>query len=112
MNGDVCVVDDYCSVVIIDKDGQLRCKYPVSDKSTNNHGYCYGIACDKLGNVLISDMDNNRIHQLDKDGNFVQFVLTKLDGIFRPYGLSIDKKGQLWVCNDSGNEVRVYKYRS
>ncbi|KAJ8297836.1 hypothetical protein KUTeg_024367 [Tegillarca granosa] len=110
INGDICVVDDYSAVVVVDKGGQFRFKYSESGKSTHTIDDCYGIVCDKLGYILISDYRNNRIHQIDSDGKFVQFVLTEQHGIRYPRGLSIDDKGQLWVCNNDSFEVRVYNY--
>ncbi|KAJ8298524.1 hypothetical protein KUTeg_025055 [Tegillarca granosa] len=112
INGDICVVDDYRTVVVVNKDGQFSLKYPESGKSTHTIGDCSGIACDKLGYILISDYVNSQVHQIDSDGKFVQFVLTEQHGIEKPLGLSIDNKGQLWVCYKNGTEVRVYKYRS
>ncbi|KAJ8297835.1 hypothetical protein KUTeg_024366 [Tegillarca granosa] len=112
INGDVCVVNDYSAVVVVNKDGQFRFNYSELGKSTHPIDYCSGIACDKLGYILISDVSNSRIHQIDSDGKFVQFVLTEQHGIVNPLGLSIDDKGQLWVCNNFCKEVRVYKYRS
>ncbi|KAJ8297874.1 hypothetical protein KUTeg_024405 [Tegillarca granosa] len=112
INGDICVVDDFSAVVVLNKDGEIRFKYPESGKSTPIYGRCYDLACDKLGYILISDAVNNRIHQVDSEGKFVQFVLTGQHGIVNPFGLSIDDKEQLWVCNNYGNEVTVYKYRS
>ncbi|KAJ8298291.1 hypothetical protein KUTeg_024822 [Tegillarca granosa] len=112
INGDICVVDNISAVVVVNKDGQFRFKYPESGKSSHTIDHCYGIACDKLGYILISDVSNSQIHQIDSDGRFVQFVLTRQHGIEDPRGLSIDDKGQLWVCNCLGYEVRVYKYRS
>ncbi|KAJ8297611.1 hypothetical protein KUTeg_024142 [Tegillarca granosa] len=112
-NGDVCVVDNCNYVVVVNKDGQFKFKYPDFDSSTSIKPLCcYGIACDKLGNILLSDHKNNRIHQIDCDGNFLQFVLASEHGIEYPWGLSIDDEGKLWVCNETGDEVRVYKYRS
>ncbi|KAJ8297833.1 hypothetical protein KUTeg_024364 [Tegillarca granosa] len=111
INGDICVVDDYRDVVVVNKDGQFRFMYPESGKSTHTIGGCFGIACDKLGYILISDCGNCQIRQIDSDGKFVQFVLTEQHGIYRPLGLSIDDKGQLWVCNYDCFEVIVYKTR-
>ncbi|KAJ8297559.1 hypothetical protein KUTeg_024090 [Tegillarca granosa] len=97
INGDICVVDDYVTVVVVNNDGQFRFKYPESGKSTHTICSCYGIACDKLGYILISDRLYSQIHQIDSDGKFVQFVLTRQHGIENPFGLSIDNKGQLWT---------------
>ncbi|KAJ8297520.1 hypothetical protein KUTeg_024051 [Tegillarca granosa] len=112
INGDICVVDTSKTVVAVNKDGEFRFKYPESNTSSHTFRNCYGIACDKLGYILISDFGNNRIHQIDSDGKFVQFILTVQHCLVRPWGLSIGDDGQLWVCNKGGSEVRVFIFRS
>lgn len=111
INEDICVVDGHSTVVVVNKDGEFRFKYPESYQSTHTIGSC-GIACDKLGYILISDYSNSQVHLIDIDGKFVKFVLTDQNSISQPWGLSTDHKGQLWVCNNEGSKVTVYKYRS
>ncbi|KAJ8321402.1 hypothetical protein KUTeg_001050 [Tegillarca granosa] len=115
INKDVVVVDGYNStftiVVVVNKKGEYRYKYPDSSKSSHMIGGCCGIACDNRGCILVSDFGNHRIHQIDMNGRFIQFILTQQHGVQIPWGLSIDNKGQLWLCN-GGKEVTIYKYRS
>ncbi|KAJ8303289.1 hypothetical protein KUTeg_019685 [Tegillarca granosa] len=44
------------------------------------------------------------------EGRFIQFVLTLQHGVQHPEGMSIDNKGQLWLCNNGGYEVTIFNY--
>lgn len=112
INGDICVVDGLNKVIIVNKDGRLKFTYPDADHSEHTLEDCHGITCDKLGYILVSDWNNNEVHQINSEGQFVKFVLTYEHDIQEPWGLSIDDNGQLWVGNDGGIKVTVYKYRS
>ncbi|KAJ8321401.1 hypothetical protein KUTeg_001049 [Tegillarca granosa] len=112
INEDVVVMDSYSTIVVVNKKGEYRYKYPGSSHSSHMIGGCYGIACDNTGCILVCDYYNNRIHQIDMDCRFIQFILTQQHGVQIPMGLSIDNKGQLWLCNNDGKEVTIYKYRS
>ncbi|KAJ8322366.1 hypothetical protein KUTeg_000837 [Tegillarca granosa] len=114
INKDVVVVDGYYSttIVVVNKKGECRYKYPDSSRSSHRIGGCYGIACDSTGCILVSDCDNRRIHQVDMDGRFIQFILAQHHGVQIPRGLSIDNIGQLWLCNNNRKEVLIFKYRS
>lgn len=101
-------MDNSNVVTVISKYGQTRFSYP--DSSSNIMDGCNGITCDKFGFILISDYNNKRIHQIDSGGKFIQYILTEKQGIRYPWGLSVDTNGLLWVCNDCGYEVEVYKY--
>ncbi|KAJ8322159.1 hypothetical protein KUTeg_000630 [Tegillarca granosa] len=112
INEDVVVVDGYYStIVVVNKKGEYRYKYPDSSKSSHSIDGCFGIACDNTGCILVSDWGYNKIHQIDMDGRFIQFILTQHE-VQYPRGLSIDNKGQLWLFNNDGKEVTIYKYRS
>ncbi|KAJ8321866.1 hypothetical protein KUTeg_000337 [Tegillarca granosa] len=112
INEDVVVVDDYSAIVVVNKKGEYRYKYPESLLSSQRIGDCFGIACDNRGCILVSDCGNHTIHLIDMDGMFIQFILTQQHGVYKPTGLSIDNKGQLWMCNNNDKEVTIYKYRS
>lgn len=105
-NGDVCVIDRIApsvnkhELVVVDKDGRFRFRYPCSKTSRASGFVCTGITCDKNGNIFLSDRENNRIHLIDKDGNFIKYILSENEGIKSPTGLSMDKNRQLWICND------------
>ncbi|KAJ8321211.1 LOW QUALITY PROTEIN: hypothetical protein KUTeg_001239 [Tegillarca granosa] len=108
INEDVVVVDGCspCAIVLtrVESTG-----IHIQDSSQSSHcesiASCYGIACDNVGCILVSDWGSHRIHQIDMDGKFIQFILTQQHGIQSPLGLSIDNKSQLWLCNNDGKEV-------
>lgn len=114
INRDVVVLDDNdpATIVVTTKEGRLRYKYPDLVHLSHTIDRCHGIACDNNGCILASDYGNKRIHQIDIDGRFIQFILSEQEGIQLPWGLSIDNKDQLWLSNENGLEVTVYKYSS
>ncbi|KAJ8311957.1 hypothetical protein KUTeg_009330 [Tegillarca granosa] len=114
VNGDVVVVDNnvHAFIVVTNKEGRLKYMYPDFEQSFHIIDECSGIACDSIGCILVSDYLNHKIHQIDIDGRFIQFILSEQEGIQLPWGLSIDNKGQLWLGNENGLEVTVYKYSS
>ncbi|KAJ8321208.1 hypothetical protein KUTeg_001236 [Tegillarca granosa] len=114
INEDVVVVDGsfHPIVVVVNKNGEYRFTYPDSSQSSDTINGSSGIVCDNTGCILVSDFSNHRIHQIDMDGRFIQFVLTLTHGVQCPLGMSVDNKGQLWLCNKNGKEVTIFKYRS
>ncbi|KAJ8319711.1 hypothetical protein KUTeg_002737, partial [Tegillarca granosa] len=71
INGDIVVVDDYTkTVVVVDQGGHKKLH--------------------KLGQIFISDYENSVVHLLDKDGVFLEFLISDKNGCSEPFGLSID----------------------
>ncbi|KAJ8321663.1 hypothetical protein KUTeg_000134 [Tegillarca granosa] len=112
INKDV-VVDRYLpsTIVVVNKKGEYRYKYPDWSESSHSIYGCHGIACVNTGCILVSGWGNHRIHQIDMDGRFIQFILTNQHGVQYPRGLSIDNKGQLWLFNKNHEDVLIIKYR-
>jgi tripartite motif-containing protein 2/3 len=69
----------------------------------------YGVCTDEFGYIFIADNQNNRIHLLLPDGRFFKFLLTKLDGLWHPMAVAINKQGHLVVTEGLG-KVKVFKY--
>lgn len=72
---------------------------------------------DDKGQLLVADHDNNRIHLLDKEGKFQQFLLQRGDGVYKPRRIHLAKCGskpRLFVgCGGIGDaQVRVYDYHA
>lgn len=61
-----------------------------------------GVISDCNNTIYLTDMRNNRVHQLTPDGRFKKFVATQEQGIKRPTGLSMNNKGDLLVCDLKG----------
>ena len=114
INGDICVSDygeGTRGVTIIQKDGNVKCWYkgPPTAKPKDQPFLPHGIVCDEKGYVLVSDWNNDCVHVLDQDGNFVLNLVTSKDGLEGPNALGLDKRGYLWV-GDSHGVVRIFKY--
>lgn len=97
-------------VTRIDQEGCLRFVYTgpqnVNIKQTFNP---LGVCCDKADNLMIADWGNHCVHMVNNDGEFIGFILSQKDGLFKPNALALDKAGHLWV-GDGNATVRVYKY--
>lgn len=91
-NRDICV-SDVNAVVVTDAGGMLRFRYQGNSGSSNFDPY--GICCDSKSNIIVADMKNNKIHVVDKDGEFLHHVI--YDGIKLPRALCIDKNDYVYV---------------
>ncbi|XP_078330432.1 uncharacterized protein LOC144617638 [Crassostrea virginica] len=71
----------------------------------------WGICTDQMFNILVCDVQNDSVHMLDKDGQFLLHLLTNQSpGINTPRNLIYDFKTQLlWVGSFDGT-LAVYKY--
>jgi serine/threonine protein kinase, bacterial len=77
-----------------------------------------GVAVDREGNLYISDRSNDRIRVVSNKGIITTFAGTGVDGfkgdlgsakkaqISKPFGLAIDKKGNLYIADRGNNRVR------
>ena len=99
-------ISDAGKVVTLDKDYKVRNEYtgPGNGESFSPCGVC----TDNVGNVLITDNENNKVHILDKDGRFLQYLLTAEQGLYRPWSIDVDVYGNAWV--GEGGRVKVVKY--
>lgn len=114
VNGDMCVSDygdGTRGVTIVQKDGRVKCWYkgPPVGMSCDQPFLPHGIVCDVNGHILVSDWNNDNVHVLDREGNFLLFLVNAKDGLEGPNALGIDKRGYLWV-GDSHGVVRIFKY--
>lgn len=113
VNSDICVIDCFSHVTVVDKLGNLRFKYagPNMEVKENKFLFSY-IVTDRFGNILVSEFDTSSIHLIDKDGNFIQYLLTSKNGLEKPRGMSIDNSDNLWICcGDQDNKhVMIIKY--
>nr|XP_022307783.1 uncharacterized protein LOC111113784 [Crassostrea virginica] len=108
-NGDVCVSDcNAGTVVVVDKTGRVRFRYngtPTRRKKSFAPRY---IVTDALSQIIVADIYNNCLHILDQNG---QFLRCGDDcGLEKPYGLSVDSEGRLWVGLYNTGEIKVIQY--
>ncbi len=77
-----------------------------------------GVALDGEGNIFISDRSNNRIRVIDSKGKIRTYAGSGNDGfsgdnglalkasIDRPFGIVLDRKGNLYIADRRNNRVR------
>ena len=80
-------------VIVIDKAGIFRWSYSGNDE---RGFHPFGICCDMYCNVIICDY-LDKLHLLDKDGNFIRLLLTADDGIRVPFGIQSYTDGTFWM---------------
>ena len=114
INSDLCIVDktdksflSVAKVLSLGKDNKIRYEYTGTDKRQSS--IPCGLCTDDVGHVLITDFDNQNIHILDKDGNFLQYLLTGEQGLRKPVSINVDSEGNAWVGQQFG-DMKIVKY--
>ncbi|XP_061198133.1 uncharacterized protein LOC133206206 [Saccostrea echinata] len=112
LNEDLIVVDImFRSVICVNKEGNLRWIYKGSLESRKNgiEFDPWDLAANSKEEIIVSNTKPNTIDVLSKDGLFLMYVVTKIDGISNPLGICVDSEGKLWVGQASG-KVCIYNY--
>ena len=113
-NGDIVVsvwrYNEPGCVVVTDAQGRRRFSYRGSPQELNL--VPRGICTDALSHILVCDRKTETVHLIDKDGQFLCFLLTKeLPGIKEPYCLSYDFRNHiLLVGSRLDNKISVFRY--
>ncbi|XP_078328801.1 uncharacterized protein LOC144623836 [Crassostrea virginica] len=108
-NGDVCVSDlNADTVVVVDNKGRVRFRYKGTPARTKKSFAPGDIVTDALSQIIVADILNNCLHILDQNGQFLRCVDDC--GLERPYGLSADSEGRLWVALLNTGEIKIIKY--
>ncbi|XP_013411373.1 E3 ubiquitin-protein ligase TRIM71-like [Lingula anatina] len=106
-SGDVIVSDpnDRC-IRVYTPEGQLRYTYGWEGVMKCSHGVCV----DEDGTIFICDFYADNIHQVSPAGQFMRYVLTDKDGLWRPQAVCINQEGHLVVAQQDG-WIKTYKYK-
>nr|XP_022337217.1 uncharacterized protein LOC111133281 isoform X1 [Crassostrea virginica]XP_022337218.1 uncharacterized protein LOC111133281 isoform X1 [Crassostrea virginica]XP_022337220.1 uncharacterized protein LOC111133281 isoform X1 [Crassostrea virginica]XP_022337221.1 uncharacterized protein LOC111133281 isoform X1 [Crassostrea virginica]XP_022337222.1 uncharacterized protein LOC111133281 isoform X1 [Crassostrea virginica]XP_022337223.1 uncharacterized protein LOC111133281 isoform X1 [Crassostrea virg len=111
-NGDVLVSDFLRAVVVTSGEGVHRFAY-TGPPSGSRLFYPVGICTDVMSHILVSDWNTDTVQMLDRDGQFLSYLLTtQSPGIHgRPHSLSYDVTNHvLWVGTLNNNTLSVYRY--
>ena len=117
LNKDICICDKENSsfnsagtVKIVKTDGQLRNMY-------TGHGYKeftpVDVCTHQLGHILIADHNKHRVHILDQEGQFIQYILTSKQGLYKPRTINVDMAGYVWVgeyVDINTGRIKVIRY--
>ncbi|XP_062613441.1 uncharacterized protein LOC134275200 [Saccostrea cucullata] len=109
-NSDICVVNRTIAnageLVIMSLTGRLKFIY--SGQNLKKKFCPTAVLYESLCNILVTDLNNNQIHLLSSNGEFLKFLLTQNEEN-HPVRLSL-YKSMLWVGHWEGL-VKVFKYR-
>eukprot|EP00105_Crassostrea_gigas_P021693 XP_011440913.1 PREDICTED: uncharacterized protein LOC105337743 [Crassostrea gigas] len=109
-NHDICVADWWSgAVVVVNQDGELRWRYTSYPSVTKNELFQpHCITNDSQSLILTADCNNDCIHILDQNGQFLRFIDNcDLSGHF---GLCVDNNNNLFVCECEKGNVKKIKY--
>ncbi|XP_052681105.1 uncharacterized protein LOC128161754 [Crassostrea angulata] len=109
-NRDICVADWVAGVeVVVNQDGKLRWRYTGHPSAIKNEPFePWGVTTDRQSHILTADGDNDCIHILDQNGQFLRYIDNcDLKG---PTGLCVDNNDNLLVCEYYKSNVKKIKY--
>nr|XP_022299087.1 uncharacterized protein LOC111107933 isoform X3 [Crassostrea virginica] len=111
-NGDVLVSDfDRHAVVVTSGEGVHRFSY--TGPPSGSRLLPLGICTDVMSHILVSDFSTDTVQMLDRDGQFLSYVLTRqTPGMdYKPHGLSYDVTTHaVWVGSWGNNTMSVCQY--
>ncbi|XP_062570001.1 uncharacterized protein LOC134232044 [Saccostrea cucullata] len=108
-NQDICVSDSKAeAVIVVNQAGKLRFRYIGNTPAPKKKSfYPLGITTDSLSHILTADNNNDCVHIIDQDGQFLRYIEC---GLCEPYGLCTDTNDNLFVAQIELKLVKKIKY--
>jgi len=98
-SGDIFVTDGYGNrrVVHFDKSGKFIKAFGEAGPKPGQFVLPHAIVANARGMLYIADRNSGRIQLFDQSGKF----LDQWSNVLMPWGLSLTRHGELWVCGSS-----------
>nr|XP_034315709.1 uncharacterized protein LOC117685429 isoform X2 [Crassostrea gigas] len=107
-NGDVVVCDLFNAVIVTEREGKHRFTY--TGHPSEPELWPHGICTDALSRILVCDVRSNKIHIINKDGQFLNYFFMETKAFVTPYTLCFDiNSNTLYVGSWNHNRICVYK---
>ena len=107
-NGDILVLDKLGKyngrLYILNNKGKVKHSYNgtshLDDPDFNPNSTC----CDNQCRIILADLNNGALHLLNAQGELLQLIMTKKDGLDGPYSLG-PCDGLLWIWTHNGKII-------
>ncbi|XP_062618335.1 uncharacterized protein LOC134279943 [Saccostrea cucullata] len=108
-NGDVCVADwGKKAVTVVNKFGIFRFSY-TGNKASKEEFLPSSLTTDSMHYITITDIINDKIHMLDRDGRFLGYIIPD-QGIQRPRAVCVIREGEIMVGECLTGMIKRIKY--
>ncbi|XP_062600386.1 uncharacterized protein LOC134262024 [Saccostrea cucullata] len=95
-NLDICISEDK-AIVVVNQARKLRFRYTGHTPAPKNQPFSpLGITTDSQSHILTADLNNDCVHIIDQDGQFLRYINCGLD---EPWGLFTDTNDKSVCCS-------------
>ena len=96
-------------VLILNPTGAILSKFGVPGSEKQGMKTLDGICCDSLGQIIVSDTWNDRVHILDSSGQVLSTITSSLGNpayLHFPCGICVNRENSIMVVN--GNQITIF----